>query len=48
MSSPVKLAHIVLKTSQFTDMVSWWKEFLEGEARHEASFFEPIDGAEAA
>lgn len=38
MSSPVKLAHIVLKTSQFTDMVSWWKEFLEGEARHENDF----------
>ncbi|MEY3806114.1 MAG: hypothetical protein RIR69_926 [Actinomycetota bacterium] len=38
MSSPVKLAHIVLKTSQFSEMVSWWKEFLEGEARHENDF----------
>lgn len=38
MSSPVKLAHIVLKTSQFSEMVSWWKEFLHGEARHENDF----------
>lgn len=38
MSSPVKLAHIVLKTSQFAEMVSWWKDFLEGEARHENEF----------
>lgn len=38
MSSPVKLAHIVLKTSQFSEMVAWWKDFLEGQARHENEF----------
>lgn len=38
MASPVKFAHVVLKTSRFTEMVSWWKEFLQGEARHENEF----------
>lgn len=38
MASPVKLAHIVLKTSRYEEMVSWWKYFLDGEARHENDF----------
>lgn len=38
MASPIKLAHIVLKTSRFTEMLEWWKAFLEGEARHENEF----------
>lgn len=38
MSSPVKLAHVVLKTSRFSEMVAWWKDFLQGEARHENDF----------
>jgi catechol-2,3-dioxygenase len=38
MASPVKFAHIVLKTSQYSKMVPWWKDFLQGEARHENDF----------
>ena len=38
MASPIKFAHIVLKTSRFPEMVDWWKTFLEGEARHENQF----------
>lgn len=38
MASPVKFAHVVLKTSRYADMVAWWKDFLEGEARHENEF----------
>lgn len=38
MASPVKLAHIVLKTSRYAEMVAWWKDFLQGEARHENDF----------
>ena len=38
MASPIKFAHIVLKTSRFAEMLDWWKVFLEGEARHENEF----------
>jgi len=38
MASPIKFAHVVLKTSRFTEMLDWWKVFLEGEARHENEF----------
>lgn len=38
MASPIKLAHFVLRTTRFTEMVSWWKDFLEAEARHENDF----------
>jgi catechol-2,3-dioxygenase len=38
MASPIKFAHIVLKTSRFAEMLDWWKVFLEGEARHENRF----------
>ena len=38
MPSPVKFAHVVLKTSRFAEMLDWWKYFLEGEARHENDF----------
>lgn len=38
MASPVKFAHVVLKTSQYIEMVAWWKDFLQGEARHENDF----------
>jgi catechol-2,3-dioxygenase len=34
MASPIKFAHIVLKTNQYQEMVSWWKNFLEAEVRH--------------
>ena len=38
MASPIKFAHIVLKTTRYEEMVSWWKDFLQGEARHENDF----------
>ena len=38
MASPIKLAHVVLRTKQYPEMVSWWKTFLEAEARHENDF----------
>lgn len=38
MASPIKFAHIVLKTSRYSEMLEWWKAFLEGEARHESEF----------
>ena len=34
MASPIKFAHIVLKTTQYQEMVSWWKNFLEADVRH--------------
>jgi catechol-2,3-dioxygenase len=38
MASPIKFAHLVLKTRQFPEMVSWWKDFLQAEARYENEF----------
>lgn len=38
MTSPVKLAHLVLRTAQFPEMVAWWKNFLVASARHESDF----------
>jgi len=37
-ASPIKFAHIVLKTSRYHEMLDWWKDFLQGEARHENDF----------
>jgi catechol-2,3-dioxygenase len=38
MASPIKLAHVVLKTARFAEMVLWWKNFLGATARHENDF----------
>ena len=38
MASPIKFAHVVLKTSRYDEMVAWWKDFLGAEARHENGF----------
>ena len=38
MASPIKFAHIVLKTTRYAEMVGWWKDFLQGQARHENDF----------
>lgn len=38
MPKPVKLAHVVFKTTRFPEMVDWWMHFLEGEARHQNDF----------
>jgi catechol-2,3-dioxygenase len=35
---PVKLAHFVLRTSRFAELVAWWKLVLQAEARHESDF----------
>ena len=34
MASPIKFAHVVLKTKQYDAMVAWWTDFLEGSVRH--------------
>lgn len=38
MASPVKLAHLVLKTSRYREMVEWWCDFLGAEVRHGNDF----------
>ena len=38
MASPIKFAHIVLKTTRFQEQVAWWKDFLSATARHENDF----------
>jgi catechol-2,3-dioxygenase len=38
MTSPIKFAHVVLKTSRYDEMVAWWKDFLGAQARHENEF----------
>lgn len=32
--APVKMAHVVLRTNQYDEMVAWWKCFLEAEPLH--------------
>ena len=38
MPSPIKFAHVVLKTRKYQEMVSWWCDFLEGRVRHGDDF----------
>jgi len=38
MTSPIKFAHIVLKTTQYPEMLSWWTDFLEADIRHGSDF----------
>lgn len=38
MASPIKFAHVVLKTTRFKEQVAWWKDFLGASARHENDF----------
>ncbi|MFM7871565.1 MAG: VOC family protein [Actinomycetota bacterium] len=38
MASPVKFAHIVLRTARYAEMVAWWTDFLEAEVRHGNDF----------
>lgn len=38
MASPIKFAHVVLKTTRFPEQVQWWKDFLGATARHENDF----------
>lgn len=34
MTAPVKLAHVVLRTSRYEEMVAWWCRFLDAKVRH--------------
>jgi catechol-2,3-dioxygenase len=36
--SPVKLAHIVIRTPRFEESISWWKTVLGAETRHQNNF----------
>lgn len=38
MTSPVKFAHIVLKTQRYREMVAWWCDFLGAHVRHGNDF----------
>ncbi len=38
MASPIKFAHVVLKTARFAEQLEWWKDFLGATARHENDF----------
>lgn len=38
MASPVKFAHIVLKTAKYSEMLAWWTDFLEADVRHGNDF----------
>lgn len=38
MASPIKFAHIVLRTKQYDTMVAWWTDFLQAEVRHANDF----------
>lgn len=34
MASPIKFAHVVLKTAQYSEMLDWWTDFLEADVRY--------------
>ena len=38
MARPTKFAHFVLRTSNFTEVLDWWKTALEAEARYQNDF----------
>lgn len=38
MASPIKFAHVVLKTSKYEEMRSWWLNFLGASVRHGNDF----------
>ena len=38
MASPVKFAHVVLKTPRYREMVEWWCDFLGADVRHGDDF----------
>jgi len=38
MASPIKFAHVVLKTSQYEAMRAWWLDFLGASVRHGNDF----------
>lgn len=38
MRSPIKFAHVVLKTTRYREMLAWWLDFLGAEVRHGNEF----------
>ena len=38
MASPIKFAHVVLKTRRYAEMVEWWCDFLGATVRHGNEF----------
>ena len=38
MASPIKFAHVVLKTTRYEEMLAWWLDFLGAEVRHGNDF----------
>ena len=36
--SPVKLAHIVIRTPRYADSIAWWSTVLGAEVRHQNDF----------
>lgn len=38
MASPIKFAHVVLKTNKYDEMVAWWCNFLGAQVRHGNDF----------
>jgi catechol-2,3-dioxygenase len=38
MASPIKFAHVVLKTNKYDEMVAWWCNFLGARVRHGNDF----------
>ena len=38
MASPIKFAHVVLKTRQYPELVTWWCDFLGATVRHGNDF----------
>jgi catechol-2,3-dioxygenase len=38
MASPIKFAHVVLKSPRYREMVAWWVDFLDGAVRHGDDF----------
>jgi catechol-2,3-dioxygenase len=38
MASPIKFAHIVLKTTRYEEMLAWWLGVLEADVRHGNEF----------
>lgn len=38
MVAPIKFAHVVLRTSKYDEMISWWRLLLDAEVRHGNDF----------
>jgi catechol-2,3-dioxygenase len=38
MASPIKFAHVVLKSPRYAEMLEWWLDFLEGSVRYGNDF----------